>query len=497
MSQIITVPHRIVIASAIFAICASRVSAQVTIVESHDDDQPTVYKMTVSPAAEPKPALKYRFLVPAVDQIHENAATFYYKSLAFEGTDAIERLQKVIEDEEQDKTLMDSPLDQFPQKQAQQLTSWLDWAYFDWLKQAARCDHCDWGDNIREFGIAAPLPQIQKSRGLARSLVVYARLQIAQGHLDRAIETFRVAYALSRNLGHGPTLIHALIGIAVQGLMDYQVPNLIAQPDSPNLYWALTDLAAQPVDLREALSYEFYEWEFTIHELSDLDRRNFSPAESLEVVDKILKAMSWLDKYPSTPKYDQAQILATALWFYPKARSYLLDHGYQLERLDAMPVLQTVLLAWWKQYELVRDDAFKRLLVPDDEVRQQLDQLENEIRATGTKGEGGVFMTLSLPSIHACIGARLRSLRHTELLRIVEALRMYAAEYGHWPSSLDDIAAVPIPRDPWSQKPFEYSVKGGVATLQALAEPKTGWGGNDYRYELTLRADAHPKDSGK
>ena len=42
------------------------------------------YRLTVSPAAEPRPALRYRFLVPPVDQIHANAATFYYKALVMD-----------------------------------------------------------------------------------------------------------------------------------------------------------------------------------------------------------------------------------------------------------------------------------------------------------------------------------------------------------------------------------------------------------------------------
>src|SRR3954470_6265150 len=53
----------VAIAAVIFASIAHPVSAQLTIIES-DGTQPTIFRMTVSPAAEPKPALKYHFLVP-------------------------------------------------------------------------------------------------------------------------------------------------------------------------------------------------------------------------------------------------------------------------------------------------------------------------------------------------------------------------------------------------------------------------------------------------
>ena len=46
-------------------------TGQVTIIEG-GDGKPTVFKMTVSPAAEPQPALKYHFLVPLVEKTPGN-----------------------------------------------------------------------------------------------------------------------------------------------------------------------------------------------------------------------------------------------------------------------------------------------------------------------------------------------------------------------------------------------------------------------------------------
>ena len=65
---------------------------------------------------------------------------------------------------------------------------------------------------------------------------------------------------------------------------------------------------------------------------------------------------------------------------------------------------------------------------------------------------------------------------------------MYAAEHGHWPETLDVIKKVPVPLDPWLQKPFEYSVNDGIATLQPpLAPLPPGGLGAISRFELTLR----------
>src|ERR1041385_8064239 len=78
---------------AIGALLASDSHGQVVKVE--ENDAPPTYKMTVSPAPEPRPALKYHFLVPPVDQIKGNAATFYYKSMVFEEPDWVYQLSQV------------------------------------------------------------------------------------------------------------------------------------------------------------------------------------------------------------------------------------------------------------------------------------------------------------------------------------------------------------------------------------------------------------------
>ena len=240
---------------AINAIVAPRdaARAEVITIGHPDPSEPTIYVMTVTPAPEPKPALKYHFLVPPVDRIHGNAATLYYKAMSYEGPDPNGPLSKVTsaDDEEPSKALFDLPLSKFPQKQAEELVRWLDGGYFEWIRDAGRCDHCDWMDGIRQHGISTLLPQAQASRTTCWSLALRARLQIAQGKIDDAVETLRAGYGWSRNLSQVPTLIQCFIGNAFQELLNPQVCTLIGQENSPNLYWALTDLATEPIDFHE------------------------------------------------------------------------------------------------------------------------------------------------------------------------------------------------------------------------------------------------------
>jgi hypothetical protein len=79
--------------------------------------------------------------------------------------------------------------------------------------------------------------------------------------------------------------------------------------------------------------------------------------------------------------------------------------------------------------------------------------------------------------------------RHFDLLQTIEAIRLYAAETGQWPDKLTDIKLVPIPNDPATGKPFEFTRKGNKIELYA-PPPIAGERpdrGNAIRYDLTLR----------
>jgi hypothetical protein len=56
--------------------------------------------------------------------------------------------------------------------------------------------------------------------------------------------------------------------------------------------------------------------------------------------------------------------------------------------------------------------------------------------------------------------------RRVAALRVVEAIRMYAAtKGGALPESLDNITDVPVPLDPVTGKPFGYHLEGGRAQV--------------------------------
>ena len=72
-----------------------------------------------------------------------------------------------------------------------------------------------------------------------------------------------------------------------------------------------------------------------------------------------------------------------------------------------------------------------------------------------------------LPATQAIRRAQYRVERDVAALRVIEALRMYAASHaGRLPASLDQIIAVPVPLNPATGQPFAYRLDGQTAILE-------------------------------
>ena len=59
----------------------------------------------------------------------------------------------------------------------------------------------------------------------------------------------------------------------------------------------------------------------------------------------------------------------------------------------------------------------------------------------------------------------MRVRREMALLRTIEAVRMHAAREGSLPAKLSEVKCVPTPLNPATDKPFDYSLDDGLATI--------------------------------
>jgi hypothetical protein len=194
-------------------------------------------EMLLSPAPAPNPALKYRLLPRSSDLNPGDAAPIYLRLVHERSSEALKELQ------EEPVEWLKLPLDQFAR--VQQVKEFVGrWSsIYEQLGFGARRQTCDWNYTLPEQKdriIQILLPDVQVMRTWIRVLAVKARLEITEHRWDDAARTLETGFAFSRHVGHGPFLINRLVGIACASMMLDRVEEWVAQPDAPNLYWALT-----------------------------------------------------------------------------------------------------------------------------------------------------------------------------------------------------------------------------------------------------------------
>lgn len=414
-----------------------------------DPPPETVIRLTVTPAAAPKPALRYLLLPELREMTPGNPIPNYLAALL-----------------DQDFTLDQETLGPSALRQAD---------------RAARMDRPDWQilPKLRTDGVSLLLPDLQKMRMLAAGLQTRFREEIALGRTDDALATAKTMFALARHLGEHPTLIGELVGLAVAQVGLAPLEELLEQPGCPNLYWALTHLPSPLVPVEKGMEGERTFIQAELRDLSDRDPMTRDQlARLMAHIDELRRFEP--DKVKETTRAwvaartkDPAALAA--------ARRRVAEYGVPEDRLARFPAEQVVLLDAKREYETRRDDAMKFAPLPTWEAVRQLDRLETP------KGEETLFGGF-LPSLQKVRRAQGRLEQRVALLRCVEALRLYAAAHGGaWPATLAD-AGVPVPVDPFTGKPFRYEVEGSVAHLRG--SPPAGEEKNvtyNLHYELTVR----------
>jgi hypothetical protein len=446
-----------------------------------DEDQPRTIRLVLHPAAEPRPALRYKFLPSLFEQRPGNAAVFYNKAGL---------VQRDSPDTDKDPQLqgewLELPLDRLPRDEiATALKRWE--RVLKEISYATLREDCDWQMPVREGKpYAIILPELQGLRAFARVLAVKARLAIAEGRSEEAIDALRSGYTLAHHAAAGPTLIHALVGMAIANVMTEQARDLVQQPGVPNLYWAFTSLPHPFVDLRLANDYEADSLYFWHPEWRDLDRLDRTPTEWRRMFDDMVEMLGEVD----TDTYGGAHrmvVIGRAIKQYAHAKQWLIDRGRSPEAVELMSVPQVVVLYTVGTFDELRDQAFKWKSLPLAQVREQFAAAEQSTFRQAGEREIVPLAQLLLPALQAATQAQARTERNFALLRTIEALRLYAAGHnGRLPERLADITEIPVPDDPWVGGPFEYRLSGNTATLETKSPPKFPARHFAYRFEISI-----------
>jgi hypothetical protein len=347
--------------------------------------------------------------------------------------------------------------------------------------RAARMDKPDWQIllKLRTDGIGLLIPDVQKLRTLAAGLQGRFHEEVAQHRFDDALVTAKTMFAMSRHMGEHPTLIGDLVGIAISFVAIAPLEEMLQQPGCPNLYWALTNLPNPMISLETGLAGERM---LLLSELSDLKDQAPMTAEELK------KAVAHVDRIrafdnDNRDKRTTRQILdartkdAEAV---RAARRRLVDVGLPEEQVERFPPDQVILLDERRLSEVHRDEFMKLMALP----AWQAEALAKEIK----KPKERALFDLFIPAVFKVRRAQGRLDQRIALLRHVEALRLYAAEHnGKLPEKLAEIT-VPLPDDPFTGKPFRYTLEGNTAHLRGTPPPGEEKNpGFNIHYEITIQ----------
>ena len=437
-------------------------------------------KLTLHPTAPPVPALKYHLLPNYLEKQPGNAAILYQRAITFYNSISGEVRDR---DDEQCQKWLEMPLHEIPLEEAKKLP-------FDYclklLGNAALRGHCDWELPLRvENPYLMMLPHLGPIRPLFRMQQLQTRCYLAEGKLREATQNIQNEFAMAQHVAESPILVCGVVGITMANWTCRDIETAIQQPDCPNLYWSLAQLPRPLISLQESLQVEGDLPCMLMPELKNIDDDSLGAdywrKAMLDANDRITETGMGQLNGPQKAMGVTALIIAA----YPKARQSLIDDwGYTAEQIDAMPTVRVVALHTLKTYELIRDEHFKWLALPDSEWVNCHEGLMKLNWKKWRDKESFPLASLFLPAVDAAKSVEIRLTQNIDRLRLIEAIRLYAYHHdGQLPERLDQITEVPVPVNPATNEPFPYRLEGDTAIIEH-AQP--GWPKRIERYEIQI-----------
>jgi hypothetical protein len=425
-------------------------------------------RLYVRPMAAPTPALKYQLLPDLGELTPGNSAQEYLKSfmeqrLFFYGKEGVSRRNRFRK-----MSLLEMRLEPIAEYGSNALKC---------ADRASRMETLDWQAlrQVEDGGIDVVPAEVAPLQILAEALQIRLRFQLANHQFGDAIKTATTLLALGRHLGEHPNEVAALVGLGASHLALDSLAEMVQQTDCPNLYWALTDTPFPLVDLRKSIQGHRLRIAAELRPIRD--DGPMTDAEIETFVRHLSGVLSFARERAGLPPHavrsrlearfkDQARVSA--------ARKRLVEAGHGTALVDQFPPAQAILLDEKREYAVRHDDLARLLNLPPWEAGPQ---------AVADPSDA-LFADL-LPDVVKLRGARAQLDREVAMLRIVEALRLYASSHeGKLPARLADVG-VPMPVDPVTGKPFDYDAEGDTGHLRGLA-PVGASAGAEIHYAVTL-----------
>ena len=438
-----------------------------------------------SPAAAPVPSLKYKLMPMTTELVPGNAATLYYRAystFAEASPNFLDLFRGILKKDDKgedyyqvekwlDMPLKDMPLKDMPQKEVEAHVNIFKNNFLKELGFAIVRQHCDWELHGRSEGLMVLLPDLQAYRSLGRIVQLKARLQIARGEYEQALQTLKLNFVLARDLCRGPTIIHTLVGNAIANISLNEIETLMQVAQSPNLYWALTTLPHPYTDLRDAIDHEIESVFAMMPSLKELEK---GPAS-----DELMAALkadqkTFRTNLVITKGFPGSMMVRGML---PEAKKSLLAAGIKPDVLAKMPSQQIVIVDAMRRHRVAHEELRKWLELPYPQVREKIVKDLPAFQESSARLDVLLFDSV-LERLNYMGGwdkvlvAGVRLDRRIAALQTLEAIRMQAAaDQGKLPRQLSDVKVVPVPLDPMTGVAFQYKVEENRATLYSPTPP--------------------------
>ncbi len=407
----------------------------------------------VQPMAAPVPALKYQ-LLPQIEELKPgNAAQNYLKCFMEQHYFFFSKEAVVSRDRYESMPLLELATEKLGAYGSNALRQ-ADWA--------ARMESVDWQSlsSIQSGGLEGPPGELGPIQVLAKALHVRFRGEVARRNFDDGVRTAKTMFALSRHLGEHPTEVANLVGLWVAHLSLNTLGEMVQQPKCPNLYWALTELPSPLIDLRKGIQGERAMVATEMRVIRD--DAPMTDVETEAFVSRLSGVISFAREQSGQPPRSVRAALKSAAKdenAVAAGRRRLVEHGCAPGTVKQFPVMQVILLEQKHQYEIERDERLKLLSVP-------VWQMASPAEVSRPKSAASLPFSELLPNIEKVRAEEAELERQLALLRIVEAVRLYAAEHDGKPPGAAGDFTVPLPIDPVTGKPFVYSVDGSIARIR-------------------------------
>jgi uncharacterized protein (UPF0335 family) len=444
-------------------------------VAAEPESTETIIRLSVRPAAAPKPALEYQLLPDLREMNPGNPIQAYARCFGeqynfWHDKEAVQKREKW-----QTMPLRDLPLEEIRQA-----------GYFGNplrdADRAARLETPDWQLLIllKKEGPALTLPDLQGLRQLAGALKVRFRAEIAERRIDDALGTARTMFALARHVGEHPTLIGGMVATAVGSLAIDPLEETIQQPGAPNLYWALTDLPHPFIDLRKGVQAE----RMMMADLFALidETAPMNEGQLQQAVDRLVRLEKELQMVPNVSAWLKAMSQNGA--HVRAVRKQLIDLGVAEDKVKQFSAAQVILVNEKLQYTVRGDEGRKVMSLPYWQAIPILSAVPPRKKGKDRLFHGSLDDGMDYVKVKQ-VQTRLE--QRLALLRCVEALRLYAADHdGRLPVMLADVS-VPLPVDPVTGRPFSYKLEDKIGVLRGsppAGMEKAPW--YNCRYEVKM-----------